>query len=170
MTPVIETERLILRKPAARDWPVCEAFYSSPRSFGVGGPKDKGDAWRAFAMFVGHWDLLGFGLFAITLKGGPDVGIGLAGPFYPADWHYHEIGWHIWDASLEGKGIAYEAAMATRDYARQELDWSLIVSDIAHGNDRSMALAERMGAVLDPALKHPDGKPRLVHRHPEAAA
>ncbi|MGR3433853.1 MAG: GNAT family N-acetyltransferase, partial [Shimia sp.] len=127
MTHRLETERLILRKPAARDWPVAEAFYASDRSRYVGGPHDTGAAWRAFAMFTGHWDLRGYGLFALVPRGGPDLAIGIAGPFYPADWPNPEIGWQLWDASVEGTGLAHEAASATRAFARDTLGWRTIV-------------------------------------------
>ncbi len=169
VTPIIETERLTLRKPGPQDWPNAQAFYASERSVGVGGPRNEGDAWRAFAMFVGHWDLCGFGLFAITLKDGPDAAIGIAGPFFPAGWNYPEIGWHIWTPEYEGKGIAHEAALATRKFARETLGWDgVVVSNIAYDNTRSMALAERMGAVRDDTLNFPPVGACAVYRHPEA--
>ena len=68
----------------------------------------------------------------------------------------------------EGKGIAYEAAHAARQDAFTRLGWNTAVSYIAPENVRSIKLAERMGAVLDPKAKAPkEDEPCLVYRHPK---
>ena len=47
-TPVLTTERLVLRAPQAGDWPVWRDFAASERSVWVGGPLlAPGLAWRA---------------------------------------------------------------------------------------------------------------------------
>lgn len=160
---ILETDRLMLRKPRATDWPEVCAFYMSERSAMAGGSIDEGKAWRQFAAIVGHWDLRGFGLFAVTEKPGDDI-IGLVGQWYPGDWPERELGWVIFDGS-EGKSLAFEAATAARKHAYATLGWTTAVSYIDPGNTRSIALAERLGATLDPAAKLP--KPdTLVFRHP----
>jgi hypothetical protein len=42
--PVITTPRLILRAPALRDDPACEAVFTSPRAAGMSGPFDADNA------------------------------------------------------------------------------------------------------------------------------
>jgi len=166
--PVITTDRLVLRKPDDRDTDAAIAFMGSDRAAHVGGPMDLGSAWRAHAKMVGHWGLRGYGLFTITDRQ-TGATIGICGPYYPGDWPEHELGWHIWRADYEGKGIAYEAAQATRAWVYDTLGWTTCVSYIAPGNARSIALAERLGATLDDTAAKPDHD-TLVYRHPGPGA
>ena len=169
-TPILTTRRLILRAPQASDWPAWNEFVQSPRSAGIGGPMvAPGQAWRAFGHVIGHWVLRGFGMFTVTDRetGRP---LGLIGPWYPDGWPEREIGWSMWDPAYEGRGIAYEAALAARDFVIEDLGWTSFVSYIAPDNARSAALAQRMGAVLDPAARHPGSEPCDVWRHPSGAA
>lgn len=164
----VETARLILRKPVAKDMDALIAFYSTPRSAFIGGPKDLGAAWRAAAMFLGHWDMRGFGLFTAVRKD-TGTGIGLFGPWVPGDWPDTEIGWHLWRAEDEGHGFATEAATAALSWCQETLGWTRIVSYIAQGNDRSIAVAERLGGVPSDR-PYPSGKPCLVYEYPKAAS
>lgn len=169
-SPVLSTERLILRRPSAKDWPQARAFFMSERSATVGGPKDQGGAWRVLAMEIGHWDMRGYGMWAVTRKG-DDTAIGMIGPWHPGDWPETEVGWMIWDPSVEGTGIATEAARAAVEDAYTRLGWDTVVSYIATTNARSIALAEKLGAVLDTSAPQIPGKdPHLVYRHPRPEA
>ena len=169
MTPTLTTERLILRRPNGGDWPRVRDFFMSDRAEHIGGPHTLGKAWRNFAAEVGHWDILGFGMWAVTLKG-DDTVLGLIGPWCPADWPETEIGWLIFDGS-EGKGIAFEAARAAVDHAFSVLGWDTAVSYIDPANTRSRALAERLGATYDPNAPQPKpDEPCLVYRHPKPEA
>jgi RimJ/RimL family protein N-acetyltransferase len=164
-TPVLETERLTLRAPAPHDWEGFRAFLLSDRAAFVRAPDlDDGKIWRAFGHFIGHWVLRGFGSFVFCAKGS-DRAIGHCGPWFPVPWPEREIGWTVWDAAAEGKGYAFEAAQATVRHAFRDLQWDTAVSYIEPRNARSIALAERLGARLDPdARPHEPG--HLVYRHP----
>lgn len=166
-TPVLETERLVLRVPQASDFGVYRHFVTSERARFAGGGADKGEghAWRMLAMFTGHWHLHGFGTFVAVEKatGRP---IGSMGPWYPADWPERELGWTIWDPADEGRGFAAEAVVRVREHAYRDLGWETAVSYIAHGNARSIALAERLGAVRDDSAAAPDTDQTYVYRHP----
>ncbi|GHA57723.1 N-acetyltransferase [Amylibacter ulvae] len=164
MSHVIETERLILRAPVAKDWDQFQPFAMSERAVGIGGPHDLGKAFRTFAAEIGHWEIRGYGMFAVTERGN-GTALGLIGPWYPADWPEAELAWMVWGQS-EGKGIAYEAAAATRDFAFDVLGWDTAVSYVGHGVDRSAALARRLGAEIDTLAATPNGKPCQVFRHP----
>lgn len=168
-TPVLETERLILRAPQAADADTYVAFYASDRSRHMGGPLAPALAWRSHAAAIGHWVMRGFGMFVVTLKSSGAV-LGRVGPWFPADWPEPEIGWAIWAPEAEGKGYAFEAAQATRDHAFRVLRWTTAVSYIDPANARSVALAERLGARLDPAAPVPFDQPTLVYRHPSPGA
>ncbi len=160
---IVETERLILRKPAGRDWPGARDFYMSERSSMAGGNIDEGKAWRQFAAIIGHWDIRGFGLAAVTEKPSDEI-VGLVGQWHPVDWPEQELGWVIFEGA-EGKSIAYEAAIAARHHAYSALGWTTAVSYIDPQNSRSIKLAERLGCWLDEeaTLPKPD---TLVYRHP----
>lgn len=168
-TPVLETERLMLRAPAMGDWERWMAFTQDRRSGFIrgGAEMDEAKAWRAFCHVVGMWALRGYGSFVFSRRGS-DAALGLTGPWHPMDWPERELGWTVWQAAAEGKGFAFEAAARARDFAFRELGWDTAVSYIEPGNARSIRLAERLGATIDPdaAVPHPD-EPTLVYRHPK---
>ena len=166
-TPVLQTERLTLRAPQLADFPAFAAFLTSPRAAHVGGPVTHERAWRAFGHLVGHWVLRGYGLFFLTLKASDHV-IGMAGPWFPESWPEQEVGWSLFTAEAEGKGYAAEAASAALAHAFGPMGWKTAVSYIDPANAASIALAERLGAALDPTAATPDpADPTLVYRHPK---
>lgn len=164
---MIETQRLILRKPDGRDVEALIGFYVSQRSSMAGGNVPYSEAVTRAYSVLGHWVHRGYGLFAITRKG-DDAAIGMAGPYYPPGRPETEVGWVLFDGA-EGNGYATEAAKATIDYARTTLQWSEIVHYIDPENARSIAVAERLGARLD--SRAPQPKPDhtcLVYRQPNS--
>lgn len=164
-TMVLETDRLHLRPPAIRDVPALTDFYVSERSQYAGGHVPRARAWSNAAAMLGHWQVRGYGLWAVTEKD-EDTALGLVGPYYPDGRPETEIGWVLFEAA-EGRGIAAEAARATITDARQRLGWTEIVHYIAPENARSIALAERLGATLDTDAVQPNpDAPCLVYRQP----
>lgn len=164
--PVLRTERLVLRAPRAADWPHWQAFFTSERArFVAPAEVDDRTAWRAFGHFVGHWVLRGFGSFVFQAHDDPTP-LGSAGPWFPEGWPEPEIGWTIWTAAAEGRGLAAEAARVARVHAFVDLGWARPVSYIDPANARSIALAERLGAVRDRDAAAP-GADDLVYRHPD---
>lgn len=168
-TPVLETERLVLRAPAARDFDGWRDFFLSERSQWIRGSApavDEPTAWRAWAGVIGHWVMRGWGTFVITTQDS-DRGLGMTGPWAPVNWPEYELGWSCWDPALEGTGLMAEAAACARDHAFGVLGWKTAVSYIAPANTRSIRLAERLGAVCDPqAPRFPGEAEALVYRHP----
>ena len=116
-TPVIETERLVLRAPEAGDWLAFQAFLSSERGqFVRTGEYDLSNTWRGFCHLVGHWVARGFGMFVFHAKGDATP-LGATGPWFPETWPEREIGWSVWNPVAEGRGFAHEAALAAKaDY------------------------------------------------------
>ncbi len=170
-TPVLETERLTLRAPEAADFEAFAPFVVSERARFIGGgaDKDRGHAWRVLAVLAGHWHLRGYGTFVLVEKatGRP---VGSAGPWHPGDWPERELGWTIWNAEAEGKGYAREAVTELRRHAYTDLGWETAVSYIDARNDRSIALARRLGCRLDEGAERPDrDEPVRVWRHPAPA-
>ncbi|WP_208350794.1 GNAT family N-acetyltransferase [Pseudaestuariivita rosea] len=146
MIPVLHTERLILRGPVMEDFPACRDFFMSDRAAGVGGAVGETEAFRRFATLAGHWHLKGFGWWMIEEKGKP---VGICGIHHPPVKEHMELGWSLF--SGEGRGLAYEAALAARRYAYAVLNPEKLVSYILMDNTRSIALAERLGAVCETA-------------------
>jgi RimJ/RimL family protein N-acetyltransferase len=112
---------------------------------------------------TGQWSVLGMGGWAVE-----DLASGaLAGEVAvhrPVDYPETELGWLLFEG-FEGRGYAYEAAGAARDWAFSHLGLASIVSYIDRDNARSISLAERLGAVLDLGAPTPNGDPCFVYRH-----
>ncbi|MGI9369070.1 MAG: GNAT family N-acetyltransferase [Ruegeria sp.] len=161
--PSIETERLILRAPVIEDLPAMTAFYASERSHLVGGPRDPAETWGVLSRRLGHWMLKGYGLWHLTEKGTGSF-LGWTGMIDAPGWDEPEIGWAVIDKA-EGKGLAFEAAQAAREYAARHQGLNSVISYIAHDNIRSRALAERLGAAFE-REGEVLGHPCQIWRHP----
>lgn len=170
MIPTIETERLILRAPTLADFEAYADFYASDRSVWEDGPLDRAPAWRDFASSVALWHFRGYGSFAIEDRATGRY-VGETGIFQPAHYPLPELGWMV-VPEAEGRGIAYEAALAARDWAWRARGLDRLVNYIDPGNVRSIRLAERLGAVQVHDLPGPEGEECVIYRHPslEAAA
>lgn len=164
-TPVLTTERLILRAPEARDFEAYAAFMAGPRSSMVGGPMTREMAWRFFGHNVGHWPLRGFGTFFMEPKDGGQA-IGMLMAWHPEGHPEREIGWCLFTDDAAGKGYATEAARAVLRHVFGTLKWDTAVSYIAPGNEASLRMAARLGAQRDlkAALADP-GDPDTIWRH-----
>ena len=164
--PTLTTERLVLRAPSPRDVDPFVDFYQTERAQFVGGPKTEREAWNFFCTEIGHWAVRGYGMFTVTRKG-EDTPLGIVGQWFPRGWPETEIGWVLFDETVEGTGVAFEASRACIDHAWTALGWTEMVSYIDHGNDRSVALAERLGAYLDEDAQAPAKEQGIwVYRHP----
>jgi RimJ/RimL family protein N-acetyltransferase len=164
MSVTLTTERLVLRQPAERDVPASAAFWASDRSHMMGGPWTAAEHRAETDDLYAQWHKHGFSLFVVTLTGS-DQAVGLVGPFYPDTHPEPELGWSLWDAALEGKGIATEAAIATRDWFFATTTYQSAVSYTHPDNIRSHRLCDRMGAVVDPLAACPYPPPVRIYRH-----
>jgi hypothetical protein len=69
MIPTIETNRLVLRAFRQTDIDEYAAMCADTevmRYLSGGTPMNREDAWRHMAMILGHWQLRGYGLWAVT--------------------------------------------------------------------------------------------------------
>ncbi|MEO0943537.1 MAG: GNAT family N-acetyltransferase [Pseudomonadota bacterium] len=166
--PELETKRLRMRLAKRSDLEVLTEFRASPRSKGVGGPYAPDTAFGYLERLVGQWHIRGYGRWIVTEKGS-DEAVGLVGVYDDVAWPEPEIGWTMFEAG-EGKGYAFEAATATRDYVYNTLGWSRIISSIMADNERSIQLAKRMGCIHSGESFTVDGIGTLdiwVHPAPE---
>jgi RimJ/RimL family protein N-acetyltransferase len=161
--PVIETERLRLRPYREEDLASLLAIYATERAAYIGGRLTDRQVWDGFMNCIGQWPVLGIGGWAVEqLSTGALVGE--VAVHRPVDYPETEIGWLLFDG-FEGRGFAFEAAFAARDWARANNRVASLVSYIDTDNGRSIRLAERLGAVRDSEAPTPNGDPCLVFRH-----
>jgi GNAT superfamily N-acetyltransferase len=86
MPRTLRTGRLLLRLFGESDLDALARLYADPHFMRYIGPvADRDDAWRHLAMLIGHWQLRGYGLWAVEYQGGirrtdrPVLSRGLAG-------------------------------------------------------------------------------------------
>jgi RimJ/RimL family protein N-acetyltransferase len=166
--PVIEGARIRLRPQIMDDFAPLAQLYETPRSVYIYGPKSRAAVWRDFASDVGQWVLLGFGGWSVEERATGALA-GYVGLNAPPEYPERELGWVILEG-FEGKGYAFEAASLARAFAFERLGWNGCVSYIDPHNQRSIRLAERLGAALDEQAATPNGDPCLVYRHTRLAA
>ena len=140
--PTLTTERLTLRGWREDDLDAYAAIAADPEVMRfMGAPLDRADTWRQIAVFVGHWELRGHGLWVVERDGEL---IGRVGLIRPEGWPGLEVGWLL-GREAWGQGYATEAARAAVDYAWRELGAQELISLIAPDNVPSQRVAERLG-------------------------
>lgn len=143
--PVLFTPRLILRLPEPQDFDAWAAAMADAETMRfLGGAKGREEAWRDFAMRRGAWDVRGFSMFSV-IERTSGRWIGRIGPWQPEGWPGTEVGWMIAPA-YAGRGLAYEAAAASMDYAVDVLGWPEVIHTIDPANRGSAKLAARLGS------------------------
>ncbi|WP_300435071.1 GNAT family N-acetyltransferase [uncultured Mameliella sp.] len=163
--PRLETDRLILRGPEKRDAEAVIAFLlDQERAAGFGASPNRGDAWRWFSLNVGHWHWHGYGYFVIEMKETGEAA-GVCGIWNPESWPEPEVGWVVFEG-YEGKGIAYEAAQRARRWAYEDLGFTTLTSNIVPSNERSKALARRLGAAYERTYHNENMGEDELWRHP----
>ncbi|SFJ35373.1 GNAT family N-acetyltransferase [Jannaschia pohangensis] len=166
--PTLTTERLTLRAPRLADFDAFADFRASTQMAHLGGPVDRTTAWGQFTALAGQWALRGYGRWIVADRA-DDAPLGVVGIFHPDDWPEPEIGWSVF-AQAEGRGIAQEAARATRAFAYDTLGWSTIISLVSNANSRSIALAERLDCRPDGTFSHAMYGDMTIWRHPAPEA
>lgn len=150
--PRLETERLILRHFTVDDFNDLAAFWADPQvvKFIGGEPQNAEVSWNRLLRYIGHWQVLGYGYWAVFEKqSGRYIGsFGLQDArrcITPA-LDCPEAGWAL-TPSVHGKGYAKEALAAMLQWADSELGGPLCCI-IDEANHRSAHLAERFGFQL----------------------
>jgi RimJ/RimL family protein N-acetyltransferase len=163
----IDTERLLLRQLVEEDWHALHEHYSDEDAvrFTLGNALTEGETWRTMAAMVGHWQLRGFGPYAVELKACKSV-LGTVGYWYPNDWVEPEINWAL-SRQYWGNGYASEAARAVQKVSIECFAESPLISFINANNQPSIKLATAIGATLENKIELPDGDWH-IYRHPEA--
>ncbi|WP_349369339.1 GNAT family N-acetyltransferase [Salinarimonas sp.] len=162
--PRLETERLVLRAWRQADFEPFAAFYADEESARhVGGVHDRIAAWRRMAGYAGHWQLRGYGFWALEDKASRAYA-GYCGLWFPEGWPEPEIGWGLLPA-FRGRGYVTEAARRVRDYAYRDLGWTTLISSVDPDNHASARVAQRLGARRDGTFDL-RGEVMDIWRHP----
>jgi len=144
--PLLVTERLILRPPAAEDFDAFAEMCAEPETMTyLGGACPRAQAWRHWSTIAGAWHIRGFSMFSVIER---DTGewVGRLGPWQPDGWPGPEIAYGV-RAKFAGRGYAFEGAVAACDFAVEFLKWNELMHSIDPANSRSQALARRLGAT-----------------------
>jgi len=151
MTPVVETERLVLRGRTMADFPAYAAMWAAPEvaRYTTVAPLNEEDSWIKFTRMEGLWALTGYGFWIVEEKStGSLVGeIGLADfkrNIAPSLDGMPEFGWVLAPAA-HGKGYAKEAARAAIAWAEERFPATPFCCIIDTANAPSIGVAESLG-------------------------
>jgi RimJ/RimL family protein N-acetyltransferase len=158
-----ETERLVLRMYRLSDFEDHYKLSADPdvMRYLIGGqPLSRFEAWRHMAYLVGHWELLGYGHYAVEEKASGRF-IGRIGFTNPEGWPGFEIGWTL-APEFQGKGFATEGARFLLQYAFNEMDRDHVISVIHRDNKPSIRVAERLGEKFEREMEVA-GMPAMIY-------
>ena len=165
MEVTLETARLRLRQFSEADLDAYAVMCADPdvmRYLGTGVTMNRGETWRAIAGMLGHWQLRGYGMWALESRQTGEL-VGRAGFINPEGWPGFELGWVLGKAHW-GKGYATEAAREAQRYAYEVLKRDRFISLIRHANTPSIRVAERLGSKLAGEVELMGG-PTLVYEN-----
>ncbi len=169
--PVIETERLVLRRWEDADRAPFAAINADPEVMRHLGPLlDRAQSDALIDRIEAGFDDVGFGLWAVEVCDEPDIVgfVGLSRPRFEAPFTpCVEVGWRL-ARSAWGRGYATEAARAALRHGFEVVGLDEIVSFTTVANERSKAVMRRLGMTRDLAddFEHPNvavGDPLRPH-------
>lgn len=163
--PTITTDRLVLRAFVQRDLEEYASIVGDPevtKYLGDGHPLSRDEAWRQMAVILGHWAMLGYGLWAVEERATGAL-MGRIGCQQPEGWPGFEVAYTLGRAYWR-RGYAREGAGAALAYAREVLGRTSIISLIRPANAGSIRVAQSLGATLDGEIDF-FGGPTLIYRY-----
>lgn len=169
--PVIETERLRLRRHRIDDFDAFAAVWADPAvvRFITGKPSTREESWGRYLRIAGSWNVLGFGFFAVEEKS-TGAYIGDAGfhdarrDMLPSIEGIPEAGW-VLSPSVHGKGFATEAVKALHAWGDGHLQAEKSVCIISPENLASIRVAEKCGYAEATRTTYHDDTVTLFERH-----
>jgi RimJ/RimL family protein N-acetyltransferase len=145
--PTLETSRLVLRGWRREDFAPYAAMLADADTARFITARGRGlseaEAWSETMWLVGHWQMLGYGMFVVEERS-TGAFLGRVGPLHPPWWPDFEIAWSLAPAA-RGQGYATEAARAAIDWSFATRPIERIVSIIDPRNEASQRVAERLG-------------------------
>jgi RimJ/RimL family protein N-acetyltransferase len=150
--PVLETDRLVLRRPHEKDIPATQATFPQWKVVRylhaeVPWPYPADGAQQHWGRMSGEIERREKSHWAITLKGGDDELIGLISLWKNGE-HIHDQRGFWLDPIHWGKGLMTEAANRVTDYVLLELGWPHLWLSNAEINTASHRVKEKQGALI----------------------
>ena len=151
LVPILETERLILRGHRIEDFENSEEMWADFRVVEhiSGTPSTREQSWSRLLRYSGHWQLLGFGYWAVTTRSdGAFIGeVGFA--YYQRDTTpsiegIPEAGW-VLRSEAHGNGYATEAVSRSLLWADDKLSADKTVCLIDPSYTASINVAKKCG-------------------------
>lgn len=142
----LDTARLRLRRWQGHDLDAFAAMCADAqamRHIGEGRPLSREEAETAFQALEGHWQLHGFGLWAVVEQD-TDALVGRVGLWHPPGWCDVELAWLV-DRSRWGRGYGTEAARAALAYGFDRHGLDRVISLVPVGHAASERVASRLG-------------------------
>ena len=172
--PVITTSRLVLRSHRLADFEPLHAMWSDPAvyEFITGRPATREESWARLLRYLGHWQLLGFGNWAVEERA---TG-GFVGEMGFADYHRDmkpslkdtpEQGW-VLSPQVHRRGYAMEALSAICDWGDRNLKGKKTACIISPDNLASMRVAQKLGFVEHRRTSYQGAETVLHFRKPGA--
>ena len=152
---VVETERLVLRRPDSRDAAFVLRLLNEPaflEHIGDRGVRDMDDALRYIDDSVGtHFRRHGYGMCTVVDRGTGDP-IGMCGLVKRDALPRPDLGFAFL-AEFCAKGYGYESSAAVMDYARETLRLDRLLALVSPENLPSMKLLSKLGFVREGAVR-----------------
>ena len=148
--PTINTSRVTLRAMRAEDFGRFAEIWAMPEvvTHISGKPRTKPQSWDAFLRNAGHWQISGFGQWAVQVRGIQAM-VGQTGFFFGSrelgeDFDpYPEAGW-VMEPAAQGRGLGLEAVQAAHDWFDRVVAGRTVCM-ITPENTGSLRIAEAMG-------------------------
>ena len=148
--PTINTKRVTLRAMRPEDFVRFAQIWAKPAvvSHISGVARSKAQSWDAFLRNAGHWQIVGFGQWAVQVHGNPNLA-GQVGFFFGSrnlgeDFDpFPEAGW-VLDPEVKGQGFGRDAVCAAHDWFDRVVAGTTVCM-IAPENIASLKIAETLG-------------------------
>ena len=141
----LQTTRLLLSPLEGSDLDAFTALHAEPdvtRYLSPPRALTAAESFRLFAQILGHWQLRGYGYWALRDRE-RNTWLGMAGLWFPLGWPQVELGWRLLP-KFWSRGFAREAGQALLTHAFENLGREEVISIIHADNTRSLALAQRL--------------------------
>jgi RimJ/RimL family protein N-acetyltransferase len=169
--PVIETRRLILRPHRPADHDAYTALWAAPETvrFIGGRPLSRSECWIRILRQIGHWQVQGFGFWALEDKATGALA-GEAGfhdlrrDIVPAFDGVPEAGWAL-SPAFHGRGLGSEVVEAIHAWGDRHLGAERSVCIIEPENHASLHIARSVG-YGEPVETTHGGTPILLLSRP----
>jgi RimJ/RimL family protein N-acetyltransferase len=143
----IETPRLVLRRWVESDVDALAEIYADPSIVHWLGRLTRDDAAMTVERYEHHWEVLGFGRFAVEDRASERL-VGRVGVMRQPDWtatpEQDEVGWVV-AADRWGDGLASEAAVAALSDVFGRVGLERVVSFTLAENVASRRVMEKCG-------------------------